>query len=135
MTDSADAERQFVYDRAHGRCEYCLFPECAGLLPFVLGRIISVKHGGSSEVENTVYSCPYCNRAKGSDLASIDRETDQLTSLFNPRTQTWSDHFRLDDSLIVPLTSCGRVTVNLLDLNSQERIQEREMLMELGMYP
>ncbi len=93
MTESADAERQFVFDRAHGRCEYCLYPERAAMLPFLVGRIISEKHGGSSEVENAAFTCPFCHRAKGADLASIDPETDQLTSLFNPRTQTWSEHF------------------------------------------
>jgi hypothetical protein len=34
-----------------------------------------------TESENLALSCPCCNRFKGSDLGSIDPETQQLTSL------------------------------------------------------
>ena len=105
------------------------------MLPFLLGHIVSEKHGGSSDVENLAFTCPYCGRAKGSDLASIDPETELLTSLYNPRTQTWSEHFELDGAEIIPLTPFGRVTVQMLRMNHPDRIQEREMLIGLDMYP
>lgn len=46
----------------------------------------------------------------------------------NPRTQKWSDHFRLQDARINGITPEGRTTVYLLKLNSNERIAERQRL-------
>ena len=54
------------------------------------------KHSGDTTFENLALACPFCNRAKGSDLESIDPDTGQLTPFFNPRIQDWGDHFRLD---------------------------------------
>jgi uncharacterized Zn-finger protein len=50
-------------------------------------QIIAEKHRGTTEAENLALACPYCNRAKGTDLGSIDPETGKLTPFFNPRTQ------------------------------------------------
>ncbi len=59
----------------------------------------------------------------------------QVTTLFNPRTDDWQAHFRLNGSLIEPLTAQGRVTVFLLRLNDPDRISERDLLLQLGVYP
>jgi hypothetical protein len=80
-------------------------------------------------------ACAYCNRAKGSDLGSIDPETGLLTPFFNPRTQAWRKHFRLEGATIMPLTPEARVTVIILQLNEPERLLERERLVTLGYYP
>lgn len=129
------ALRQFVFDRANGRCEYCLYPEHASLLAFEMEHIVSEKHGGVTEAENLALACPFCNRAKGADLASIDPETDQLTAFYNPRTQTWHDHFALLCAEIAPLTTHGRVTVLIFQMNRPDRIEERELLIAAGAYP
>lgn len=47
----------------------------------------------------------------------------------------WDEHFQLDGVRIIPLTATGRVTVYLLQLNAFERIEERRLLLELGVYP
>ncbi|MGF1512781.1 MAG: HNH endonuclease signature motif containing protein [Elainellaceae cyanobacterium] len=49
-------------------------------------HIISEKHSGTTTLDNLALACPYCNRAKGTDLGSIDPESQQLTPFFNPRT-------------------------------------------------
>ena len=85
--------RREVTERARGRCEYCRFPSDASWLTFEVEHIIAEKHGGASSFENLALACPFCNRAKGSDLASIDTETGQLTPFFNQRTERWDDHF------------------------------------------
>lgn len=126
--------RQLVIERANERCEYCLFPQSAALLTFEMEHIIAEKHRGKTEAENLALACPYCNRAKGTDLASIDPETGKLTPFFNPRTQKWSDHFQLDGAAIIPLTAVGRVTVEILQFNQLERLQERERLIWVGQY-
>ena len=76
--------RRRVTERAEGRCEYCKYPQYASLFSFEMEHIISVKHGGLTTSDNLAYSCHSCNRAKGSDLGSIDPDTGILTPFFNP---------------------------------------------------
>jgi hypothetical protein len=97
-------------------------------------HIRSEKHGGLTESANLALACSYCNRAKGYDLGSIDPETGLLTPFFNPRTQAWINHFRLEGASIMPLTPEGWVTVIILQLNEPERLLEREPLVALGYY-
>jgi hypothetical protein len=80
-------------------------------------------------------SCSRCNLFKGSNIAAADPETGNPTFLFHPRRHGWDEHFELHGAVIHPLTSEGRVTVFLLRLNLSERIEERELLVELGVYP
>jgi glutaredoxin len=126
--------RRQVIERAGDRCEYCRFPQNVTLLAFEMEHIISEKHGGTTSLENLALACPYCNRAKGTDLGSIDPETNQLTPFFNPRTQKWQDHFTLEGAAIMPLTAEGRVTVFILQFNHPDRLQERERLLAIGNY-
>ena len=128
--------RQEVYDRARGRCEYCLIPETAVLVSHEVDHIIAQKHGGLTESGNLALSCTVCNKYKGTDLASLDPETGTVTPLFHPRRERWIDHFRLVGGEIVPLTATGRVTVRLLQLNHPNQIQDRNLLLAAGMlYP
>lgn len=127
------ALRQQVIERAGDRCEYCRFPQGVTILAFEMEHIISEKHGGTTLLENLALACPYCNRAKGTDLGSIDPDTNQLTPFFNPRTQQWQDHFALSEAAIVPHAE-GRVTVLILQFNHPDRIQERSGLIALSQY-
>ena len=120
--------RRLVYERARGRCEYCLIPETVVLVAHQIDRIIAEKHGGLTEVDNLALSCAVCNKHKGSDLASIDPDTDQIVALYHPRRDKWSEHFRLKGAKLMPLTPTGRVTVKLLQLNRAERVEERQLL-------
>lgn len=90
--------------------------------------MIAQKHGGATTLTNLAFACFECNRYKGSNIASIDPQTQELTYLFNPRTQSWADHFQFDNATIMPLTKEGRVTVSLLRLNDATRVQERVAL-------
>jgi 5-methylcytosine-specific restriction endonuclease McrA len=60
--------RDFVSKRAKNQCEYCLISDEFSYLTFHIEHIISLKHGGKTEVENLAYACPICNVNKGSDL-------------------------------------------------------------------
>ncbi|MEA5620541.1 HNH endonuclease signature motif containing protein [Cronbergia sp. UHCC 0137] len=120
--------RRLVTQRAGNKCEYCQFPQMASLFAFEMEHIIAEKHDGITEAGNLALSCPCCNRFKGTDLGSIDPETRQLTAFFNPRLQQWSDHFRLEEGIIMPLTPEGRVTAKILQFNLLERILERKQL-------
>ena len=126
------ALRQAVIERAAVRCEYCLYPQEASFLAFEMEHIVAEKHGGQTVLDNLALACPYCNRFKGTDLGSLDPESGQLTPFFNPRTQRWRDHFRLEGGRIVPLTAEGRVTVAILRLNHPDRLLERQRLLQAG---
>jgi hypothetical protein len=135
MTYVPNFLRQVVLERAAERCEYCLYPQEMSFLAFEIEHIIAEKHSGTTTADNLALACPYCNRFKGTDLGSLDPDTGQLTSFFNPRTQQWPEHFRLDGAEIIPLTPEGRVTILILQLNRLDRLQERQRLIEAGKYP
>lgn len=123
----SEALRRTVIRRAQGRCEYCGKPQVS-FFPHEVDHVIAQKHRGETILENLAFACFECNRYKGSDIASFDPETGQLTALFNPCTQHWDNHFRYASGVIVPLTPEARVTVLLLRLNDTTRVQERAAL-------
>ncbi|MEC4984290.1 MAG: HNH endonuclease signature motif containing protein [Oscillatoria sp. PMC 1068.18] len=124
----SNALRRLVEERANNQCEYCLLPANVAFFPHEIDHIVAKKHGGTTEANNLAYSCWRCNRHKGTDLGSIDPETGSFSFLFHPRTQRWNDHFRLEKITLVGLTAEGRTTVRLLQLNSSDRLAERERL-------
>jgi hypothetical protein len=67
-------------------------------------------------------------------LGSIDIDTNQLTALFHPRQQQWTEHFRLSGAEIIPLSAEGRVTAFLLKFNHPERLEERQNLIASGQF-
>jgi len=94
MADIDAALREIVRLRAAGLCEYCRISERFTLAEHEIDHVIAVKHGGQTIAENLALCCAVCNRFKGSDIASIDPETGQLTPLFNPRVDHWDDHYQ-----------------------------------------
>ena len=127
--------RRLVVERADRICEYCLISEADRSSSYQVDHIISVKHGGSTTPDNLAYACIYCNLHKGSDLGSIIWRTGELVRFFNPRRDFWGDNFRLDEAVIQPLTDIGEVTARILEFNSEDRIRERQALIEVSRYP
>ncbi|MFQ5731551.1 MAG: HNH endonuclease [Planctomycetaceae bacterium] len=136
MTTRPSAElRRQVLERADNRCEYCLIHQDDAVASHQIDHVIAEKHGGPTTTENLALSCITCNLRKASDLSSIDPDSGDIVPLFNPRTQAWSDHFRVDGVTIIGLTSEGRTTVEFLQLNSYERTSERRELMWTARFP
>lgn len=131
----SDALRQSVASRADYLCEYCLIHDDDTFLGCEVDHIISLKHGGSTEAENLAYACCFCNRHKGSDIASIVKETGNLARFFNPRLDRWAEHFHFSGNIIEPLTDVGEATARIFGFNASERILERESLIAIGHYP
>ncbi len=127
--------RQAVAARANFVCEYCLIAEDDAYFKFQVEHIISRKHGGSSELENPALACVFCNRYKGSDIASISSETGELVRFYNPRTMRWSEHFRLNGVVIESLTEIGEATLRILRINHEDQVLERQVLTGRGRYP
>ena len=80
--------RRLVAERAGRVCEYCLIHEDDTFFGCQVDHVISEKHGGKTEPGNLAYACAFCNRHKGTDIASISQRTGKLTALFNPRTDS-----------------------------------------------
>jgi hypothetical protein len=135
MTVSA-AERRFVRDRANDCCEYCRLPAHGGTAPFHVDHIIPRKHGGTDDADNLCLACYKCNAHKSHDLTGFDPETGKIEPLYHPRKQHWAVHFSLRaDMHIEGRTSTGRTTVSVLQMNTEERVENRQLLAELGDYP
>jgi hypothetical protein len=115
--------------------EYCQIPQAADDASFEIDHVISQKHLGPTVAGNLCLSCFYCNSFKGSDLASLDRKTRRLTALFNPRRHKWATHFRWHGGYLVGRTPIGRVTITLLHINDDLRVELREELIEEGVFP
>ena len=111
--DIDESARLLVIERARRRCEYCLVHEDNAGFPHQIDHIISRKHGGSSGIGNLAYACILCNRYKGADIASIDHSGRPIR-LFDPRRDSWDEHFKLDGPIIQPLTPVGEVTTRML---------------------
>ena len=127
--------RQIVASRANFVCEYCLIAESDAYFKFQVEHIISRKHGGSSELENLALSCVFCNRYKGSDIATLTPESGELIRFYNPRNDRWREHFRLNGVRIEFLTEIGEATIRILQMNHDDRILEREVLSRRRLYP
>ena len=124
--------RRLTRNRAAECCEYCLIPEAVSLLSHQIDHVIAEKHGGRTDEDNLALSCALCNRRKASDIASVDPQTDLIEPLFHPRRDRWEDHFRLVAGRIEPVTATGRTKVRLLQLNATARIEERRLLISIG---
>ena len=87
--------RRLVAARAGFTCEYCLIHQHDVHFGCEVDHIVSEKHSGPTLAENLAFARFYCNRHKGSDIASMDPQTGKLVKLFNPRVDVWAEHFQL----------------------------------------
>jgi HNH endonuclease len=129
------SRRQQVWNRAAGRCEYCQLPQECDVLPFQLDHIRAQKHRGPTTTDNLAVACLPCNAGKGPNAAGYDPLTDQLVRLFNPRTDDWDQHFQWNGPHLVGRTPIGRATVEVLNINSSERVEHRRLLILASLFP
>src|SRR5436190_836519 len=116
------ALRNLIRSRAGNQCEYCrIHQDREPLYRYHIEHVIPRQHGGLTVDSNLALSCHHCNLHKGPNLTGIDAETNQITPLFNPRTQVWAEHFSLDGRTITGLSPTGRATVAVLAMNATRR--------------
>src|SRR6185369_12619564 len=121
--------RTQVRERAHNACEYChLHQDDSPLAVLHVEHVIPKVHGGTDDLDNLALACIDCNLRKGTNLAGIDPQTNQLTELFHPRRQTWDEHFELQGIYLVGKTAIWRTTIRVLDMNSDDQIALRSSL-------
>ena len=79
-----------------------------------------------------------CNRHKSDKIEAVDPETGASHLLFNPRTQTWKEHFRWSGNgiYVIGLTPIGRATVIALHLSDDPRaLKVRRRWVSAGWHP
>ena len=93
--------------------------------------------GGRAEEDNLWLSCRRCNGSKGSRTRATDPLTQAEVPLFNPRTQSWGEHFAWSDDgvQIVGKSPIGRATVEALRLSDPLIAQARERWVRGGWWP
>lgn len=129
--------RRFVFERAHGCCEYCQSQARFATESFVVEHIYPRARGGATTLDNLALSCSGCNGHKGSKTQAIDSMSGEFVALFHPRRQRWIEHFAwsTDFTLVIGLTACGRATVDALNINRSPLINLRRVLRLAGVHP
>lgn len=134
MTSISSGVRREVRERAKRRCEYCHKPDSTTAFGHQVDHILSLKQGGTSDLDNLAYACLACNKFKGSDIAAYDENTEDLIPFYNPRKQNWDEHFTFEDARIIGQTPVGRVTVRIFQLNHPKQLEIRRDLMDSGQW-
>lgn len=98
------------------------------MLTFHVDHIVAKQHLDEvlDEPQFLCLACNRCNSYKGTNLSSIDPQTNQVVSLYHPREDRWEDHFQIRGGEIFGLTPTGRATVRLLHFNAPQRVELRE---------
>jgi 5-methylcytosine-specific restriction endonuclease McrA len=136
-TDIPESVRVPVREAAQSRCGYCLSPQQYVMAKLEVEHLIPRAQGGSDDESNLWLSCSLCNRYKGAQVTGNDPLNNETVTLFNPRTQVWSEHFRWspEGTHILGLTPIGRATVEALQLNNEIAVEVRRNWVLAGWHP
>lgn len=131
------ALRRQLRSEGDRRCAYCRSSETITGMPLEVEHILPRARGGRTTLKNLCLSCSRCNEYKGDRTEATDPATGEIVALFNPRTQTWHEHFGWSRSSveIVGLTTCGRATIEALRLNNDEIVAARHVWVAVGLHP
>lgn len=137
MAESTGRLREEIAARSHGLCEYCRCPELLTAGIFSLDHIIPRSKSGSDGLENRAFCCQPCNNIKYNKVVGKDPVTGELVSLYHPRQQRWSDHFKWSEDFLrlEGLTATGRATICLMRLNREKLVAIRSLLRQVGEHP
>lgn len=102
-----------------------------------IDHLIPEALGGQTVEDNLWLACTICNKHKASRINAADPFTDETVLLFDPRRQSWNDHFRwtTNGTQVVGITATGRATVLALNLNRPPLIKSRELWVGAGWHP
>ncbi len=102
-----------------------------------IDHVYPVAKGGSDHEDNLCLACELCNQNKWTKTHGTDPKTGQQYALFNPRQQSWAEHFawQSDGVEIIGLTACGRASVLALNLNDRLAVTVRRNWVRAGWHP
>lgn len=131
------ALRERVAAQAGNRCGYCRTPSFLVGTSFEIDHIIPESFGGRTEEENLWLACSACNDHKSNRIAAADPATGEIVRLFDPRRQSWFEHFAWNEEgdEIIGLTPTGRATVAALHLNRPALVYARWFWVRWGVHP
>ncbi len=121
--------------RARDQCEYCRLPQVASRLRFQVDHVVARQHRGPDTADNLALACVFCNAKKGPNLAGLDPLTGDLTRLYHPRQDRWTDHFGWSGEEGVGLSAVGRTTVVVLAMNDDAQVARRRQWADAGLFP
>ena len=75
--------------------------------------------------DNLALACPDSDLHKGTNLSGLVGEPPTLQRLFHPRRDAWEDHLEWRGILIFGKTDVGSVTIDVLQLNTEDRLRVR----------
>jgi hypothetical protein len=129
--------QQQVREDAGRRCGYCLSSEMVTGIPLEIEHLLPESLGGPTARENLWLACHRCNKFKGNRTDARDPVTQEVVPLFNPRLQTWREHFRwsVDGTQVMGMTPCGRATVDALQVNNEYVVEAPRFWVFAGWHP
>ncbi|HYW18383.1 MAG TPA: HNH endonuclease [Nodularia sp. (in: cyanobacteria)] len=133
----SESTQNQVRQRAKFLCEYCHASEQWQYVSFTVDHVIPLTKGGANSIDNLALACFHCNRQKSDKLKAFDEQSLSEVPLFNPRTDSWQEHFiwSTDTLSIIGLTPTGRATVVALAFNRPRIINIRAADREIGRHP
>lgn len=137
MTAFTEDVRSAVVARAGACCEYCHLPKRGQVATFPIDHVTPRSSGGQTLLDNLALACPHCNAHKWAHTSATDPLSGASLPMFNPRTQSWSDHFHWSAQELGVLegkTPCGRATIAQLQINDPEMVEIRRLLATLGLF-
>ncbi|HEY7328944.1 MAG TPA: HNH endonuclease signature motif containing protein [Gemmataceae bacterium] len=135
MSDISPSLHAEVVLRAGNRCEYCQLSQLGQEATFHIDHVVPRAAGGPTAADNLALACVSCSLRKWAKQTATDPDTGEEAQLFNPRTQSWDEHFRWDGVRVVPRTPTGRATVTALDMNRPLILAIRQEEMVRGRHP
>lgn len=129
--------RLIVEERAKGRCEYCQSPRSRTPDDYSVEHIMPRSRAGTDDLDNLAWSCQACNNRKHTAIQATDPQTGSPAPLYHPRLHSWGEHFRWSDDwlILIGQTPTGRATIARLDLNRDNVVSLREVLVPAGIHP
>ncbi len=129
--------REQVSAEASHRCEYCQTSRRLIGMPLVIDHVLPRSAGGDDSQKNLAAACHRCNEFKGPRTHATDPVAGELVSLFNPRAQSWHEHFAWVNggTHIVGVTPTGRATVLALRLNNEYVVEARTLWISRNWHP
>ena len=123
-----------VRQRAEFLCEYCHTSEHWQYVRFTIDHILP---NDDDSLENLALACFHCNRRKSNKINGLHLETNETVPIFNPRLDVWKEHFKWseDKIYILPKTTIGHITIELLQLNRARILLIREADLSVNRHP
>ena len=94
MTEVSPSLHAEVVLRASHRCEYCRLSQLGQEATFHVDHVVPRAAGGPTTGDNLALACVSCSLRKWAKQTATDPDSGEEVPLFNPRTQSWADHFR-----------------------------------------